>query len=181
MRLCPLAVCSRLQSPLGAGASGHYSEPRAPPKREVVSAKPPSRLALCSPAVQVRRNLQRRSQVRQRRRSASDKIVRPRLAAPLFLMHTFFQLRRHHHPSNQLLTSLVSAVDSIVMRDHPLTSILPSHILQTLQALPCPVCPDCVVCRAAASPAHEFAHRWRRTASSRPFFHRSEPLLSGLC
>lgn len=48
----------------------------------LVGANPPA-IWHCarSPAVQVRRNLQRRSPVRQRRRSASDKIVRPRLGS----------------------------------------------------------------------------------------------------
>lgn len=50
--------------------------------------------------------------------AGSDKIVRPRLAAPLFPMHTFYQLGLQQQLCKPLLIPLVSSIDSIAVRDH---------------------------------------------------------------
>lgn len=72
--------------------------------------------------------------------AGSDKIVRPRLAAPLFSMHTFYQLRLQQQLSKPLLIYLVSCIDSFIVRDHAFALNLASpsapRLLDTHTSLP---------------------------------------------
>ncbi|KAL6910963.1 hypothetical protein GGI43DRAFT_378904 [Trichoderma evansii] len=68
--------------------------------------------------------------------AGSDKIVRPRLAAPLFSMHTFYQLRLQQQLCRPLLIPLVSSIDSIIKRDQAFALNLASPSAPSLGLAP---------------------------------------------
>lgn len=68
----------------------------------------------------------------------SDKIVRPRLAAPLFSMHTFYQVRLQQQLCRPVLIPLVSFIDSIIKRDQAFALNLASPSAPSLGLAPQP-------------------------------------------
>ncbi|KAL6891026.1 hypothetical protein HDV57DRAFT_278479 [Trichoderma longibrachiatum] len=108
---------------------------------------------------------------------ASDKIVRPRLAAPLFPMHTFYQLGLTATASQTTPEShLVSSIGSVVVRDHA------SALNLRLQHAPVPWIrtsshPRPVLCVASASGSQKLIFSFSQPVSPVQRASRSSPAL----